>query len=165
MMSDTALAVAAAGMVPLMLAIAYLDFRHLRIPNWSVLAVLGLFLATGSWGLPLDLFLWRLLYGVIALVAGFALYSVLSGQIGAGDLKLFAVLVPFLSGANWVDFLILYALLSIAGLLLYFTARKIVAGRTTGYRALDKRGYFPAGILLGLSMSGALLIELGERMG
>ena len=161
--NDIALVVAAAGLLPIMVTIAYFDLRDLRIPNWSVLAVLGVFLATGSWGLPFDVFLWRLLYGVIAFALGFALYSVAAGQVGAGDLKLLAVLVPFIAGASAVPFMLVYALLSIVGLGVYLLAQARLKGRQTGLRALDQRIYFPAGILLGLTMSVLLCAELYGR--
>ena len=63
------------------------DVRARRIPNWTVLVLIGLFVpwalaSTLSWSL------WALAAGVIALVASFGLYAL--GVIGAGDSKLFA---------------------------------------------------------------------------
>lgn len=168
MFSTTALMIAAGGMVPLSLLISYIDVKHLRIPNWTVLAVFGVFLAAAlpllPWGLDWETFLWRLGYGVIAFFAGFGIYSVMGGKIGAGDLKLLAVLVPFLSAVNFVGFAIIYIGISIVGLILYLAARMITKGRKTGFKGLDTRGYFPAGILLGISMAVLLCLNLSDRL-
>lgn len=62
------------------------DVRRRRIPNWTVLAIIGLFVpwalaATLPWSLA------ALGAGVIALAATFGLYA--AGVVGAGDSKLF----------------------------------------------------------------------------
>jgi prepilin peptidase CpaA len=165
MLSEPALALAVVLMLPLMLAITVIDVKHLRIPNWAVLAVFGAFLATGSWGLPVETFLWRLGYAAIVLVIGFGLYSVAQGYVGAGDLKLIAALAPFLSGANLVDFLLIYIAASVSGLGLFLAARAAIGRRKVGWKALEQGLYFPAGVLLGLSMAVSLLAEAAARFG
>lgn len=165
MFSDPALLLAVALMVPLMLAITVIDVKQLRIPNWAVLAVFGAFLATGSWGLPLETFLWRLAYAAIVLAAGFALYSVAAGIVGAGDLKLLAALAPFLSGANLGSFLLIYIAASVIGLVLFLIARMLIGRRKVGWKALEQGLYFPAGVLLGVSMAVSLVGEAAGRFG
>jgi len=159
MLSDAALLVATAVMVPLTLAIAAIDARTLKIPNWSVLAVFVAFLLTGSWGLPFDVFLWRIGYAVATLVVGFLLYQVVAGQVGAGDLKLIAALAPFLSGANLIAFLVFYVILSAVGLGVYFVAKRVVNPGTTGWKALSQSVYYPAGVLLAPAMAMTLVAE------
>ena len=66
-MDTYALMAATAAMAILMILVTWFDLKQLRIPNWSVLAVLGVFVVTGLWGLPIDVFAWRLLAGVIVL--------------------------------------------------------------------------------------------------
>ena len=63
------------------------DVRHRRIPNWTVLCVLVLFI---PWALAatLNWSLWAVVAGVIAFAASFVLYA--AGVIGAGDSKLFS---------------------------------------------------------------------------
>jgi prepilin peptidase CpaA len=73
------------------------DVRARRIPNWTVLAIVGLFApwalaGTVSWSL------WALAAGVIALAASFGLYAI--GVIGAGDSKLFAASALFVGLAH-----------------------------------------------------------------
>lgn len=168
-MTDTALTIAAAGMVPLSLLIAYIDLRDLRIPNWAVLAVFGLFLLAAlpvlPWGLDVETFLWRLFYGVATFFAGFGIYSIAGGRIGAGDLKLLAVLAPFMSAEILVAFAIVYVLVSLVGLILYLATRMVFAGKPSGMKGIDTRGYFPAGILLGISMAVVLCLNLSDRLG
>lgn len=163
MFSDAALLIATVAMVPLTLLIAYMDMRDLRIPNWSILAVFGVFLATASWGLPFDVFLWRLGYGAAAFAAGLLIYSITSGKVGAGDLKLLAALAPFLYAGNILGFALIYVTASVFGLTAYLVARRIANGRATGFKGIDTRGYYPAGVLLGLTMAATLVVNLTAR--
>jgi prepilin peptidase CpaA len=81
----------------IVLAIAGLtDVRTRRIPNWTVLTCLGLFLGWAAVH-PLNWDLWALGAGVIAFAVSFGLYSV--GVMGAGDSKLFAAVALF-TGMN-----------------------------------------------------------------
>lgn len=75
---------------------AFTDVRERKIPNWTVLAVVGLalpwlatyvLLGSGVW------VLWAIAGGVIAFIVSFILYA--SGVIGAGDSKLFAAVALF----------------------------------------------------------------------
>jgi prepilin peptidase CpaA len=68
------------------------DIRVRKIPNWTVLAILGLFapwavLSTSHW------VVWALAAGAIALIVSVILYMV--GMVGAGDSKLFAAVALF----------------------------------------------------------------------
>ena len=85
--------------------------------------------------------------------------------MGAGDLKLIAALAPFLSGANLVDFLLIYIAASVIGLGLFLAARAAIGRRKVGWKALEQGLYFPAGVLLGLSMAVSLLAEAAARFG
>lgn len=160
MMATPALAAATAAMAVLMALTAWFDLKALRIPNWCVLAVLGLFLVTGLWGLPLELFGWRLLQGVIVLVVGFGLYTVSGGHVGGGDVKMIAALTPFIAGPDVGFVLLVFALLSLVGIVLHRTARAFLRERKTGWAALDQRRFFPVGLLLG----GTIMIYLGVEL-
>jgi prepilin peptidase CpaA len=68
------------------------DIRVRKIPNWTILALLGLFapwalLNTGNW------VLWTLVAGAIALAVSVGLYA--AGVVGAGDSKLYAAVALF----------------------------------------------------------------------
>lgn len=159
-MATPALATATAAMAVLMALTAWFDLKALRIPNWCVLAVLGVFLVTGLWGLPLELFGWRLLQGVIVLVVGFGLYTVSGGHVGGGDIKMIAALTPFIAGPDVGFVLLIFALLSLAGIMLHRLARAVLRERKTGWAALDQRRFFPVGLLLG----GTIMIYLGVEL-
>ena len=111
MISVPALWVAFAAMLPLMVWAARSDLKTLKIPNVTVLAVLGVYLVTGLWGLPTDIFVWRLLHGFGVLVIGFVAFSV--GFIGGGDAKMAAALTPFIVPADLGQFLILYGVVTL----------------------------------------------------
>ena len=163
MMETTALAVATAVMAVLMALTAWFDLKALRIPNWTVLAVLGLFLVTGLWGLPLDVFAWRLLHGVIVLFVGFGLYTVAGGHVGGGDIKMIAALTPFIPGAHLGFVLIVFVVLSLVGLVVHRLVRAVLRERKTGWAALDQRRFFPVGLLLGGTIMVYLVVELAGR--
>lgn len=159
-METSALAAATAAMAVLMAVTAWFDLKALRIPNWCVLAALGIFLVTGLWGLPLEVFAWRLLHGVIVLFLGFGLYMVAGGQVGGGDIKMIAALTPFIAGSDVGLVLVLFALLALVGLLVQRLARAMLRERKTGWAALDQRRFFPVGLLLG----GTIMIYLGVEL-
>lgn len=165
MMDPAALAVATAAMAVLVLLIAYHDLKSLRIPNWTILAIVGVYVVTGLWGLPLDLFLWRLLYGVIVLFVGFGLYSISAGNIGGGDIKMIAALTPFIEGLRGLGYVLLtYAVVSIVGLMVLKLVRRMLRERTTGWEAFDQKRFFPAGLLLGITIMMYLAVTLGQRL-
>ena len=159
-METQALVAATAVMAVLMGLAGWFDLKALRIPNWCVLAVVGLFIVTGIWGLPLDIFAWRLLHGVIVLFVGFGLYSISGGKVGGGDIKLIAALTPFIAGADLGFVLIVFALLSFAGLIVRRIVHAVLRDRKTGWAALDQKKFFPAGLLLG----GTIMIYLGWQL-
>ncbi len=163
MMETAALAVATAAMAVVMAITAWIDLKALRIPNWCVLAVLGIFIVTGLWGLPLETFAWRLLHGLILLVLGFGLYSVAGGRVGGGDIKMIAALTPFVPGAHVGFVLILFALLALVGLLVHRLVRAMLRDRQTGWAALDQKRFFPVGLLLGGTIMIYLVIQLAGR--
>ncbi len=159
-METTPLIVALVAMIPLMVYVMWSDLRELRIPNWTVLAVLGVFVVTGLWGLPFETFLWRLAHGVIFLLIGFSIYAFGRGKIGGGDMKLIAVLVPFVAGAHALFVLLTYVIVTFVALVFHRLVRARLKGRQTGWIAFDQKIYFPVGLILGLT----ILIYLGSEV-
>lgn len=159
-METQALVAATAAMAVVMALTAWFDLKALRIPNWCVLAVLGIFVVTGLWGLPLEVFAWRLLHGAIVLLVGFGLYTISSGHVGGGDIKMIAALTPFIPGSDVGLVLVVFALLAFVGLMVHRLVRSFVRGRKTGWAALDQRRFFPVGLLLG----GTIMIYLGVEI-
>ncbi|MEM1277597.1 MAG: prepilin peptidase [Pseudomonadota bacterium] len=164
MFETPALIAATAAMIPLMAVIGYLDLKYLKIPNWSVLAILGVFLVTGLWGLPLEVFLWRLGYAVLVFLAGFLLFMFGRGRIGGGDMKLIAVLVPFITPADIPSLLLLLSLISLAGIMIHRFIYARRRGEDIGWEALDQKIYFPVGLFIGFVMCIYLVRQVIERM-
>lgn len=159
-MEKEALIAALAAMIPLIAYIIRSDLKELRIPNWSVLAVVGVFVVTGLWGLPLESFLWRLAAGVIALLLGFGLYALASAKVGGGDLKLIAALVPFVAARDVLFVIVVYVFVTFTALIIHRLIRRFLRGRQIGWKAIDQKIYFPVGLLLGLT----ILIYLGTLL-
>ena len=162
MLTTPALWIAFAAMIPLMVLTAYWDLRDLRIPNKLVLCVLAVFVVTGLWDLPLDTFLWRLLYGFIALAIGFGLFSL--GAIGGGDAKMVAALVPFAVPADILLILLIYAVLTLVLIMVLRLIMQMVRHRETGWKSLDqlkkpaRERVFPMGLVFGSTILSYLAI-------
>ena len=162
-METAPLLVALIAMTPLMVYVMWSDLKSLRIPNWTVLAVLGVYLVTGLWGLPLEVFLWRLGYAAAFLVVGFAIYALAGGKVGAGDMKLIAVLIPFVSASDVLFVLFLYGVVTLVGLMIHRLIRARLRGRKTGWLALDQAIYYPVGLVLGVTTLIYLGVEVVDR--
>lgn len=143
MLETPALWVAFAAMVPLMVVAAWGDLKHLKIRNWIPLAVLGIYVVTGLWGMPLERFLWGLGAGAVTLVVFFALWSLIDslapGSLGAGDVKLLAALVPFVDLADAFDTLVLYTVVILICTIAFIIAWAF-SGKRTGLASLDQKG-------------------------
>ena len=161
MLQTPALWVAFAAMIPLMVWASWSDLKVLKIPNKLVITVFALFLVTGAWGLPTDLFLWRLLHGVIVLCFGFALFSF--GAIGGGDAKMAAALTPFIAGTDVGMFLIIYAVVTVILLMVLRLVMQMNRHQETGWMSIDqlkkpaRERVFPMGLIFGVT----ILIYLG----
>jgi len=164
MMDTPALALAFTIMVPLMVYVIVSDLRTMKIPNWAVLAAFGVFLVTGLWGLPFDVYLWRIGHAVIALLAGFVLFSAAGGSIGAGDLKLIAAITPFIPGSAVTGVLFIFALSAIGLIFFHQITRRVVRKRETGWKSFDQAVYLPAGVALGLTIVLFLGLDLSARI-
>ena len=165
MFETPALIAAAAALTPLMLIACFIDLKYLRIPNWLVLAVLAVFVVTGLWGLPFETFLWRLLYAVIFLVLGFVAYNLAGGSIGAGDIKLIAVLVPFMAPVDLPRILLIWSITAVLGIMLHRVIYNKSGIKGTGWEAFDQKIYFPVGLLIGLTMCLYMGWVLADRFG
>lgn len=150
-----------AAMVPLMALCAWYDLRSLRIPNWLVLAVLGVFLVTGFWGLPSDVFVWRLVQGAALLLIGFGLFS--AGFVGGGDAKMAAALAPFVALDDMLAVLTLYAVITLLLILSLWVAMQVARHRSTGWMAVDqyalplRERVFPMGLIFAITIVVYLL--------
>lgn len=125
------------------------DIRERKIPNWTVLTCLALFI---GWALlhPLNWDLWALGAGLVAFLITFGLYA--SGVIGAGDSKLFAAVALF-TGMGGLAILalgtaVIGGLVAIAGFVIRPT-RGMVMLKMRG------KGHFGRGVPYGVAISVA----------
>lgn len=151
-MSPAPALAAALAMTPLLAAVVWQDMARLRIPNGLVLGVVAVFGVCGLWGLPLDVFALALVAGIAVLAAGVLIHNAAAGHVGAGDLKLIAALTPFIAWRDLGGLLLLWAVVTVAGLMVHRLARAVARGRVTGWAAIDQSRFFPLGVLLGVTM-------------
>ena len=121
-------------------AAAVTDVRTYRIPNWIVLVLLGLFVATAAYAIQQHVrisWLSQLSAGLLSLVVGLVLYA--TRQMGAGDVKLLSVLALWAGLAGLVPLLFWIAVCSL-GVLAVMLAARLMMSR----RALEQ----PAGLPL-----------------
>ena len=169
MIATPALWVAFAAMLPLMAWAAWSDLRTLKIPNTLVLAVLAVFVVTGLWGLPTDIFFWRLGHGFAILVLGFTAFSF--GFIGGGDAKMAAALTPFIVPMDLSLFLILYAVITLVLLMVLRLVMQIYRHRDTGWLSIDqlkkpaRERVFPMGLIFGATILVYLSAATAESFG
>lgn len=135
--------------------VVWSDLRAMRIPNYAVLALAGVFLIIGLVALPLHEYPWRLLNMVIFLVVGFVANAV--GLMGAGDSKFIAAAAPFIDPGDVAVVCIIFS----ANLLACYATHRIA--KYSGLRRLapdwtswDQGRKFPMGFALG----GSLVIYL-----
>ena len=77
---------------PICIYVAYMDMKSMRIPNPSVVALFAVFAIVGLVALPFDVYLWRYVHLVVALLIGMGLNA--GGLVGAGDAKFVAAAAP-----------------------------------------------------------------------
>ena len=142
--------------VPICIYVAWSDLREMRIPNVSVLALAGVFLAVGLIVLPFEVYYMRLLQLVIILLAGFLVTSL--GLVGAGDAKFAAAMAPFIAPGDYLMFLTLFAAVLIGAWITHRGAGMVPAVRraTPGWISWDRGKLFP----MGVALAGALVVYL-----
>jgi prepilin peptidase CpaA len=137
----------------LLVAAAY-DFLQRRIPNWTVLGLLLVFVPAAAMGLTPTLWMSSLAAFALALVGSGALY--LLGWIGAGDSKLFCAAALF---AGLSNLLLLFVGTAIAGGIYAFAVlcirpKDVLRGMTAAGRSDGKLRGIPYGVAIA---AGALL--------
>jgi prepilin peptidase CpaA len=139
----------AIGLTGVLAVAAVSDVRDRRIPNWTVLACLGLFV---GWAVvhPLSWDLWALAAGLIAFAASFALYS--AGLVGAGDSKLFAAVALF---AGMGGLVLLAAGTALAGGVVALVGLALRPTRALTMITMKGKGDFGRGVPYGVAIAAA----------
>ena len=148
--------------VPIAIWAAWSDLKFMKIPNMSVLALLGVFLIVGLIALPFSEYPWRLLHFAVVLVIGFV-FSTL-GMVGAGDAKFAAAMAPFVALGDAVRMGYLLAAMIIAAFVTHrlFQRSKAFRRLTPNWESWDNKD-FPMGLALGSAL--VIYLVLGAVYG
>jgi prepilin peptidase CpaA len=143
------------AVLPICLWVAWSDLSRMKIPNIAVLVLLAAFVVIGLVALPFDIYLWRLVAGLIVFGVGFMLYLI--GGIGAGDIKFAAAMAPFFDHGDLSLVLYLFAGVLLAAVVTHRIARRIppIRKATPGWVSWDHKK-FP----MGLALAGTLLFYM-----
>lgn len=142
--------------VPILLWIAWTDFRYMRIRNRAVLLAVGLFCVTAPLvGLP-EVGL-RLFAATVVFLTGLALFA--AGLLGGGDVKMAAALLLLIPSGTYTLFASLFSVALLIAILFVVGLRAVPALRRSGPVSLRARGTVPMGLafaLVGVLHLGAL---------
>lgn len=133
--------------VPILVWIAWTDFRLMRIRNGAVLLTVAVFALT----MPLLGWPeagWRLLAAAAVFGVGLALFALRA--VGGGDVKMAAALMLLVPTGTYTLFGYVFALAILIALLAILGLRAIPSLRRSGPVSLRARGTFPMGLAFGL---------------
>lgn len=142
-------------MLPLSFWVAWSDLARMKIPNRSVLLLIGIYLVLGPIALPFDIYLWRLAGAAGVFVTGVIIYTF--GGIGAGDIKFAAAMAPFFDWGDLSIILYLFAAVLLGAVATHRIARRIPAVRRL---APDWKSWEDHRFPMGLALTGTLAIYL-----
>jgi prepilin peptidase CpaA len=143
------------AILPILLASAINDLRHLRIPNTHVVCVLCVFAVSlpflPSWSeLGYRLFAAGLAFGV-----GFTLFAL--RMFGGGDVKMLAAVVLVVSSTDQLLFLQLFSTMLLATSLGIVIVQRLPAGLQPAWQSVQQRGHVPVAVAFAASL-GALVM-------
>lgn len=122
--TDYALFLAA---LPFALWATYSDLRYMKITNISVLIMTVVFLVVGVIFLPFDVFLWRIVGGLIVLAIGFILFAM--NSMGGGDAKFGAAMALFVDHDEILEFIFILALVTLVAVVSHYIVGKFKFAR------------------------------------
>ncbi len=135
---------------------AWSDLRRLIISNKLNIWLAVAFVPVGLVLLPLDVFGWRLLVGLIVLLIGYILN--ITGVVGGGDAKYAAALILYVAYEDLAPFFMTFLIMTISAFLTHRGFRLAGAAGWTNaeWKSWTSGKNFP----MGLALSGALLFYL-----
>ncbi|WP_424969136.1 A24 family peptidase [Dinoroseobacter sp. S76] len=141
---------------PICVYVAWSDMKFMRIPNWTVLALLAVFALVGPFVLPLTEYGWRWIHVLVILGIGFVVSAL--RLVGAGDAKFAAAMAPYVALHHATLVLVLFAAVLLAAFATHRAARRVPAlrGLTPDWESWTRDRDFP----MGLALSGTLLLYL-----
>lgn len=152
--TDYALFLAA---LPFAVWATYSDLRYMKITNISVLIMTAVFLVVGAIFLPFDIFLWRVVGGLIVLAIGIILFALRS--MGGGDAKFGAAMALFVDHDEILEFIFILALVTLVAVVSHYIVGKLkfaspITGVWKSWKNAERK------FALGYGMGGALLYYL-----
>lgn len=133
--------------VPILVWIAWTDFRIMRIRNSAVLLAVAVFVLTAPF-LGLQEAGLRLLAGAAVFAVGLALFAL--RMVGGGDVKMAGALMLLVPSGTYALFGTVFSLALMVAILAVVSLRAIPALRRSGPVSLRARGTFPMGLAFGL---------------
>lgn len=161
MMDTTTLKWGVVGVfIALLLIGAVSDIIKRRIPNWVVIALIGLYVLALVLGVAPSSWLSGLGAAGVVLIVTYGLY--LFGVIGAGDAKLFSAAALFVGLTNLATFALMTVL--VGGLMaigvLILHPKRVMRGMTAAGRAEGAGRGIPYGVAIALGAIAARMITL-----
>ncbi|MFD0980225.1 prepilin peptidase [Tropicimonas aquimaris] len=149
--------------IPVGLWAAWNDMAFMKIPNKSVMTLVGIYAVIGPLALPFDLYLWQWLHLVVVLIIGFVMN--MGGLLGAGDAKFAAAMAPFVALGDVGTLCYLFAAVLLASFVCHRAARRIPAirGAVPDWESWQRKKDFPMGLALGALL--ILYLALGALYG
>lgn len=138
--------------IPVCLFVAWCDMKFMRIPNKTVLLLVGIYALVGLFALPFMDYAWRWVHLLVVLGIGFVVAS--AGLVGAGDAKFAAAMAPFIAFGDLAIVLTLFAAILLGAFVTHRTARAIPAVRRAApdWESWTRTRDFPMGLALGATL-------------
>lgn len=134
---------------------AFQDLSRMKLPNWMTIAIAVVFILLGPFLFPLEDYLWRIGIGVSVFVVVLILSLVV--EIGGGDIKYTAAVLPWIPMPLMPVFVVILAGAVLIGFVMHRIARRQRWIRAMAPRWVSwRRQRYP----MGLSISVAWLLTL-----
>lgn len=148
------------ALVPVVVASALSDLRHLKIRNLQVLAAVGVFVVLA----PVFLDLQELPARLLAAGVGFAICFVLFALrvIGGGDAKMLPAVLLFVPPVELVLFLRLFAVALAVVSVGALVVQRSPAFRRIGWSSITEQRHVPVGVAIAASVLLLALIMLAR---
>lgn len=145
------------ALLPICLIVAKNDLKEMKIPNWTVLTMVGLFVVLGFLILPFDVYYWRFVGLIVTLVVGFLL--TMAKLMGAGDAKFMAAAALFIAPADAVSVIVILAVMGPLTLIIHrLVGRLYMKANHPNWESFQRVREFP----WGLPLTATLLLYLGQ---
>lgn len=140
---------------PLCIVAAYNDLSRMKLPNWLVLSLAGVYVLLGPFVLEVDAYLWGFARGAVMYFIG--MFAFMYMGVGAGDGKFAAAMALFIPRVDAPIALFLFAAFILAAFVTHRACKFTpLIRRLTPTWASWEHKKFP----MGLALSGTLITYL-----